>query len=420
MTISFPYQKNFFHNYINFEKTFYFLTLLYAFFVPFLKSTVSLFGVLFIVLWFLEGNLPDKIIKIKSSKALTAIVIFVAYMASTLLWSSDLSHGSRGLAYLLFWLIIPILSTSLKQEHIPKIITSFLLAMFISELIAYGMIFDLWTINGRGSEYPSPFMHHVPYSLFLALTAMILLYRLLSSEYSLQAKAAIFLFFLSVSGNLFFSIGRTGQLALLLGIIVSFILHYRLTWKSLISSLLLISLLFFSAYAISSNFQKRVHLIGDYAIKFSQGNLSSSWGLRLTYWIITYEVLLADPLLGAGLGDLNSDERNAALKKVEDYGFKINNKALTKGHLSNDILMVAFSGGLVGLSLFCYLIYQLIRLKSRPKELKDLSLIFLFVFGVGTLSEAITYRQYPMGLFVLFSALFITASMQKQKNHSSA
>jgi O-antigen ligase len=258
-------------------------------------------------------------------------------------------------------------------------------------------------------------MHHVPYSIFLALTAMILLYRIFSREYSPLSKGLMVLFFLSVSGNLFFSIGRTGQLALLVGIVMTFILHYRLTWKSLLSATLLIVLLFSAAYTVSDNFKERVNAVGTEFDRFRQKDLATSWGQRVCYWLMTYDVLKHHPLIGAGIGDLNGEERLRAIEQIKAYGYRIPERELQKGHLHNQFLMVAFAGGLIGLALFLLFVYRLIRLPIPSVELRHLSWIFLLVFAVGAVSESIAFRQYPMGLFVLFSALFVTASLRPEK-----
>jgi O-antigen ligase len=398
-------------HYLNLDTLLFGLILLYAFALPFLKATVSVFGFLILLVWAVQGDLRHKFARIRASKALTALLLFTAYMAMTLLWSSDLSHSVRELGYLTFWLLIPVIATSVSTEQIRPIISAFISGMLVSEILAYGMIFGFWTIGGHGPEYPSPFMHHVPYSIFLALTAMILLYRIFSPDYSRTSKALMVLFFLSVSGNLFFSIGRTGQLALLVGIVMTFILHYRLTWKSLLSAALLIALLFSAAYAVSDNFKERVHAVGTEFDRFRQKDLATSWGQRVCYWLMTYDVLKHHPFIGAGIGDLNGEERLHAIEQIKVYGYRIPEQKLQKGHLHNQFLMVAFSGGLIGLALFLLFVYRLIRLPVTSAELRHLSWIFLLVFAVGAVSESIAFRQYPMGLFVLFSALFVSASL---------
>ena len=399
---------------LNFDGILFALIVLYAFALPFLKATVSVFGLLILLVWLLQGGFRKKIARIRESKALTALLLFAAYMASTFLWSSDTPHALRELGFLAFWLLIPVIATSVKTEQIRPIISAFLTGMLISELIAYGMIFGLWTMGGHGPEYPSPFMHHVPYSIFLALTAVILLYRLFSPEYSRRSKALMLLFFLSVSGNLFFSIGRTGQLALLVGIVMTFVLHYRLTWRSLLSAALLIALLFSTAYTVSGNFQQRVSAVGTEFDRFRQKDLATSWGQRVCYWMMTYELLKRDPLVGAGIGDLNGEERLRTIEQIKAYGYRIPEEKLLEGHLHNQFLMVAFSGGVIGLALFMLFLYRLVRLPIASAEFRHLSWIFLLIFAVGAVSESIAYRQYPMGLFVLFGALFVAASLKPE------
>jgi O-antigen ligase len=332
----------------------------------------------------------------------------MAYMSLSILWTTDFIKGLNHIRLFSYWLLIPILAFYIQKKDINKIITSFLLGMLLSEIIAYGMYLGFWTIHNHGPEYPSPFMHHIIYSIFLAFTATILLYRLLSKNYSLQSKVFILIFFLSVSGNLFISIGRTGQLAYIITIISVFILHFKFSFKSIISSIALIAIIFSTAYQISPNLQKRMLNAKNEINKIQTGNLSSSWGTRIAFWIISYNMFTNDPLLGVGIGDIDLIKAVCIQKIKNDYKFNVD--FCTKLHLHNQFLMILIAGGLVGIILFLLLLYRMFSLSILEQEIKALSILFFIILIVSFMTEAVLYRQFSLALFGLFGGLFIASS----------
>ncbi len=407
-------------NKIDFEKIYYGLSLLLAFAAPLSWKVSRVIMVLIIVMRFIQPDYKSFFEKIKTSKFLIVLLLFLSYQLLSMLWSQTSYAQSHAYfeGYLL-WFAIPIIALSLKQEYVRHVITAFLLAMAISEFTAYGMYFSFWTIHGHGAEYPSPFMHHTAYSIFMAFTAMILLNRLYSTLYTLKEKLIMGIFFLTVSGNLFISQGRSGQLAFAVAILVAGILHFKLRLKTLFLSILVIGTLFTFAYQFSPMFQKRVALGIQDVEKIQQGNLSSSWGIRVAYIILGTDIIKDNPLIGVGLEDAS-----ASAKKYLDhdiYRFPAYFKQLLPTmHFHNQYLMTTIQTGFIGLMLFFILFYYFFKLPIKDEELKRLSILFATIFLVGFTTDVYMTSGDTRTLFILFIALFTAASLDNNNTKESS
>ena len=391
---------------VNFEKTYYYLILLFAFTLPLSRASVSLFITLLPLLWLFEGNFKTKWIQIKEEKSLLFLSLFIFIIALSVFWTQNLQDALRPLRMLLYLTTAFVIATSLNKKYIYPIITAFLYGMLISEIIAYGVYFELWQFKHATPQNPSPFMFHIDYSVFLAFTSILLLNRLVSQRYKLKEKILIALFFITVTGNLFLSIGRTGQVALIVAIIVMSILHFRLSFKTLFLSSVFLVLLYSLAYFSSPNFKARVSLAQDDISKIFHSNYDSSWGIRALFWRTTASIIQENPL-GVGIGDFK-DATKFELQK-QKYNTLISPQTkefMSHNHPHNQYLLILLESGIIGLIAFFTFLFYFIKLKIEDIELKELSLLFITIYMVSFLAEPLLIKQFTVALFALFLGLF--------------
>lgn len=400
---------------IHFQNIYYILASLLAFFAPLSWKIARLILFLIIFTKVLQFDFKTLFSRIKQSKALMALLLFLLYQFITLLWTQTPYHDSHVfIRSYLVWFAIPILALSLKQEQIKPIITVFLLGMGISEIVAYGMYFDFWIINGHGSEDPTPFMHHTSYSIFMAFTAILLLNRLFSNTYRIKEKIIMGLFFITVSGNLFICQGRIGQLAFAISIIIATILHFKFTFKTVMASLLIISTLFFTAYKTSPMFQQRIQMANQDIQKLKEGNLYTSWGIRIAYIILGTDIIQDNLIFGVGLEDTKASKTRYLKDNTYHFSEEVVNYLNYTYHFHNQYLMTALQGGMVGLFLLLLMFYYFFKLPIQDKETKHLSILFSVIFLVGFISDPCMMYEKTRTLFILFISLFILASLHKQ------
>ncbi len=391
------------------KSIFYYSALLFALTLPLSRGAVSFFLIWFIFLFLIGNNYRTAWEQIKTTRAFMAMGAFIAFMFASLLWSSDTAEALKQIRLYSYWIVIPILAVSLKKEWLPNIITAFLGGMFISEIIAYGIYFEWWSYKNSTPDYPSAFMSHIHYSVFLATTAIILLSRLLSKRYTWRSKLPMAIFFITSTGNLLLSNGRTGQLALLVAMIVAVIIHYRLTIKSFFLFLILSVPLFVGAYTTIDLFQKRVDMAMSDIQQFQQGEFDTSWGLRAAFWIVTYDILQEEPLLGVGAGDYRSAAAEAL--RTHDHGFNKETIAwCSDTHFHNQYLMILAQIGVIGFAFMIWMFVELFRLKIGESELKEFSILGLSVFSVSCIAEPLWILQFPIILFVFIVGISLSAS----------
>lgn len=397
----------------NSELIFY-LTLTLAFFLPLSRAVLSFATIVLPLLWIFNPKIKERLLEIKQNPALLAIGLFLLVQALSILYTQDQSTGWNSLRMYSYWIVLFVIATSIQPKQVPKIITAFLYGMFISEICAYIIFFDIYPINGHTSSYPNPFMHHIIYSVFLAFSAALLLNRLLSEKYTIKEKTFIALFFITITFNLFISTGRTGQLAFLVSIFVTLFIHFKVSMKTLLLSLVVTFSIFYNAYLFIPQVESRVVAGKNDIEKLLNKDFDSSWGIRVAYWLISYEVLKEEPLLGVGVGDYKQAAKEVLLENK--YNFSDHVIAFcSKYHFHNQFLMVAVQTGVIGLLLMLYFFSKLMKLKIQDSEMQKLSYIFLSIMLTSFFAESLWLRQNSLLLFLLFCALMI-ASEKKQNS----
>lgn len=404
---------------LSYEKLFYFSAIIFAFSLPLSRSVISFFIVFLPLLWILEGNFKNKFFMINHSPALIAITLFLISQFLTLLYSKDLEEGLNLIRMYAYWSVIYVMASSFKKEWIGSLISSFLYGMLVSEICSYLIFFDIYAVNGHPPSYPNPFMGHMTYSMFLALTSLLLINRMFSKQYTKVQKIFFLLFFTTVTINLFISIGRTGQIAFLVTLFVIVIIHFRFSLKALAIFSFIAITIFVGAYKFLPQVESRAHRALSDIQGVLDGNFYSSWGLRSAYWLITYEALKESPLIGFGIGDFRLVAQSVLEKNPYNFSEDVIRHCETNFY-DNQYLMVLVQSGIIGFSFMLYLFYRLLALKIPDKELKELSIIFITVTLVSFLARHFWFRQFGNILFVFMTGLMILASNdipnQKEKN----
>ena len=164
---------------IDYNKFINYFIVLYSFCLPISKAGTTFSAICLILLWFIESNFKVKISLIKSNKFMIVLGTFLLLSFLSIFWSSDTSFAVDYVRKYWHFLIIPIIYTSLDRSYIKHVFSAFLLGMFISEIVSYGIFFEFWTKEGVSPNDPSPFMDHTNYSIYLAFTVFILMHRIL-------------------------------------------------------------------------------------------------------------------------------------------------------------------------------------------------------------------------------------------------
>ena len=380
-----------------------YIALAYAFVLPLSRAGITFFTGLLVLVWLIDGDIVNKIKKLINNKVVLALFVFIAFNFISLLWTDDfvatLSYIRR------YWYLLPILVfyTSIKEEYLSKILSAFIFGMFVSEIIAYGIFFEFWPFNNATYQNPSPFMHHIEYSIFLAFTALIILSRIFN-EPEMKYKILYIFFFTTISGNLFLTAGRTGQLAFVLGLFVLAMISFKNKLKALLLSIVLTILITGIAFNVSTTFHDRIITGKDnlYSV-INQNNYCTSWGSRVGAWIVSKDIVMDHPLIGVGLVDNMQEFHSLIDTKYPEMKCMHANFM----HLHNQYFQILTQLGITGLFIFLSIFYLILRLPMKSVEYKNIKYIYMTVLLFAFVSEVIFHRQFSIVLFALVVGLLL-------------
>jgi len=405
---------------INLNQVYQFLFISLAFLFPLTVSGGTVLAVTLIVLWVFSGNYRSKFEQIVSNKLSLACIAFFALHLVGLLWTEDLDWGLHMIRKM-YWLCLglPILLTITQEDNRQKYLSAFLLAMTFSEICSYLIWFEVIPPFKHATvANPTPFIDHISYNPLLAFAVYLLLHELLINKgLNMLRRYAYVIFAITMSVNMFITGGRAGHV-MYFSVLVIVIFQYFETRKitAFFTALIVIPMVFFSAYQLSPLFKVRtdsaIHTVVDYLEKelHQSGKdstqeidvrfqlLGTSLGDRLTFVVNSYEIFKENWLLGVGTGDFPSE-------------YKRVNKINTPGKVDtvnphNMYALEAVQFGVLGLfGLLAIFYYQFkTALASQDRFIRDVGVALPALFMIIMLAESYLLGHNSTYLFVICSA----------------
>ena len=379
-----------------------YLFVIYAFSIPLSRGAISILSAVLFVLWLFSDDLKKKLTYLKSNPTIIYLTLFILFSIISLLWSDDFSSGVYYIRK--YWYYLPILaiSSTIKKEFVLYSIYAFLAGMFISEIISFGVFFEFWNTKHSTPELPSPFMSHIHFSIYLAITALILLNTLFYKD-SLKIKLLYLFLFLTTTLNLFVNAGRTGQLAFIITFFLVLILNIKNKLKALLSAISIITILIVGAYHTSPVFKARIDVgIEDFNKITKEHKYCSSIGLRFGVWQNGIEIFMQNPIFGIG----TTDSMDALYKNIDKNHPDMQCiKSMPSYH--NFFIQVLVMLGLIGLILYAMIYISMLKLKFKNKEFQNMLFIFISVYTISSLTENVFHEQFTQAIFTLFTGLFL-------------
>lgn len=387
------------NDYINY------IFLLYAFLLPISRSAISILSALLFVLWLFSNDFRKKIDFIKSNRVILYFLAFVGFSLLSLFWSSDPSDGLEYIRKYWYFLIILVIATTIQKKFIEYGISAFLAGMLISEIFSYSIFFELIKWKHGSPSDPTPFMNHLQYSMFLAFASLLLLNRFFHEEHT-KWKIFYFLYFLTITSNLFLNGGRTGQAAFLVSIFLVGFLNIKNKILAFLSILALVISIFYTAYSVSPVFKTRFdESVAETQNIAKKNSFCGSFGARLGLWIIGSEIFLENPIIGSGVVK-SMDEMRARVKASHHDKNCI--ARLPSYH--NIYVQSAVHLGAIGLFLYLMIFYSILKLKIKDRYYANLLIIFVSVYSISSLVENMFHEQFSAALLALFTGIFIAQS----------
>jgi O-antigen ligase len=246
-------------------------------------------------------------------------------------------------------------------------------------------------------------MHHIEYSVFLAFTGLILLGRIFT-EKDMKYKILYIFFFTTVSGNLFLTAGRTGQLAFVIGLFVLALISFQNKLKAFIVSFVLSTIIVGMAFNLSTTFHDRVIMGKNNLVNVVENaSYCTSLGGRVGAWIISKDMIKENPILGVGIIDNMKDFHSIIDNKYPEM--KCMHQSFM--HIHNQFLEVSTQMGFIGLLIFISIFYMIARLPIRENQYKNIKYIYVTILMFSFIPEVLFHRQFSMALFALIIGLLL-------------
>ena len=374
------------------------------FFIPSV-ALGNVFLFLILVLWLIEGRFAEKFAAVKHNPLVHAILVFVALHFIGLLWTSDWDYAGLMLSKSLKYLLLPVLMTVVRKEHIIYYFMSFLASMVIVALISYGLH---WEVIPKYEflrlRDPSlgmiPFVHHVVYNPMLAITLYLLLYVIfLLDNVPRSLKIAGLVLFVVMGINMFITPGRMGYLVFLsLLTLFIFQLYPKNLFKSSITALLFLITFVPAIYWVSPMVQERVD-IAIHEVQSYEDEPNSSIGLRVVMLLNSFEIIKENPLFGVGTGDYMKEY----ITTTQEH-FPEATRILLHPHNVFMHEMVKF--GIFGLLSLGYLFYAMLKLYHKSSsQFKPIMLAFPLFNFIIFFSDGYNINHYSTIFFLLLAAV---------------
>jgi len=377
-----------------------YLLIAFAFALPLTVAGANIIDAFIVLLWLVRGTFKEDWSEVKNNKVVLAVLGFYLLHIVGLLWTEDMQWGLHILKKETKFLMIPIFMLFVRREHVKYYIYAFLLAMSISEILSYGVWFEVIPeFKNARIENPTPFMSHISYNPFLAIAIYLLLHSVtFNKELNNNQRFIYLIFAITMSINMFITGGRAGQVMFFAMLIIVVFQYFR---QEMIKAIIIISitipLIFIFAYNLSDLFNKRMNDAITNTLKYDTDK-NSSVGERYTFWINSYEIIELHPFIGVGTGDFKNEYKKVNQKNTPS--------SPDTDHPHNMYFLELVQFGILGfISLLSILFYQVKNsLRNDDLFIRYIGITFPLLFSIIMLSDSYLLGHYTGMLFIFFSS----------------
>lgn len=177
------------------EQVYYYTLILIALSLPLSIFATSVFQLVLVLNWVVEGRFREKLKLAASNRAmLLFLLIFLLHLLG-LLWSDDMAYGMKLVKIKLPLLALPLIiatSVSLDMSRVHRILLLFSFAVFVASMASVMKLVG-WLPGGIvGYRDLSLFIHHIRFSLMVVMSLLISFYFLIIQRSSVSRAERIY------------------------------------------------------------------------------------------------------------------------------------------------------------------------------------------------------------------------------------
>ncbi len=380
-------------------------------------NTFSTFLIAFFILimWIWGTGYKDKFkIILRDKLSLTFLALFAIHLLG-IAWTENYHDGFKILSKQKTYLFAPLLISFMDRRFAKYALLAFLGAMFLSEI--YSMYLYLSDDIHIIGSLPSPFMHHMHYSLILAFTFAYLISEI--NFKGLRERKNLFYLFFAIFTLivLFVNKGRIGQVAILPLLFILSTWKFRLSFfKSIVTVTLLSIFIFFVAFHLSDNFKDRVERANNEFTNFIGTDKRDSIVCRFEMWHYASTLGKQNPILGIGTGDSIQEMTNllgeAEFKKLfRECGLGM--KYQFNPH--NNFVLYFMQFGLVGLALLIFIILFQFKIAYDQNSISMALLLTVTIVGMMSTSLISMHIKYMFFYAFVLTILYLDSFEKNAK-----
>ena len=200
--------------------------------------------------------------------------------------------------------------------------------------------------------------------------------------------------------NMFITGGRAGQIMFFVAIILLAFQYFKTSQiKAIYTSIGLIALISITSYNFSPVFHERIQMASHEIVNYdANSDLDTSIGLRINFFLNSWEIFNSSPLFGVGTGDFPDE-----YKKIN----AINTPNATETSQPHNMYMLILTQlGLIGLISFLWIFYLQFKIAwaSDNQSTRNIGIAIPLLFLTIMWSDSYLLGHYTSNLFILFSS----------------
>lgn len=393
-----------------------YLFVAYAFFISISGDITRDIFTLILILFFLSGNIKDKLLFAIKDKVVQAFLAFYIIHFIWMIGSQSIEVALYKVSNLRYMLYIIIYITMIRSDFVYKILNGFLFGIFFSEIISYlmfaGIRIPFLPYQNTGFANVPFALSYTQYSVLLSISLGLILYAILMYRQNIYMNILYGFFFASSSINIFIIESKLGYGLYFISIltVLIFCIIRNKKYKIILFGLSLAFSGYLLAYNFSSTFQARANgFFLDAKSALFSGNYTTSTGARVGFYVYGSEVFKNNTLFGVGTGD-HIDEFIKFIKTTEHNQRNIDGMtgALDlsgSGNLHSEYLDASLQFGILGLLLFLNIFYQIMIYNNKNDTMKVINILLpIILLVVSTVSLVFAYSMLGK-MFTLLTAL---------------
>jgi O-antigen ligase len=364
---------------------------LLGFLTPLSGPAGTAVAILIAAMAIIRGKIGTQFRQLTTNRIVLSILVFFALHLIGLLWTEDLRSGFHIVNKQWRLLLIPVLMTFVRKDHIQLYIDSFIAGMTVTHLASYLYIFTFITFE---------IMDRISYNPLLALCIYLLGYGLLFTEMPSWKRLLYSVLIISMTVNMFMTQGRTGYLAFFtMLLLISFQYCGKKPLKAFSISLALLLTVSMLSYKYSSVFQKRIDGAINEVQSFEMDRVSPDGNDRITFYLNTLAMIQEHPMLGVGTGDFAGEyEKVNRARSPNVYN--------TDDPHNGYLLVLAQFGALGLAALLAVFFFQIKCALNTHNSLRHLRLALPVFFMVISLFGSYLLGHFTAITFAYFTAIF--------------